>query len=54
MNVELGAGCDLILPAKWCPMHPLRVHTQVLVSLTVCDKDALISLEYNIIIGMQS
>jgi hypothetical protein len=45
VSVELGAGRDLILSAKWGPVHPLRMHTQVLVRLTVCDKDYRIGLE---------
>ena len=46
VSVELSARCDLVFSAKRCPVHPLSVHTQVLVSLAVSDKDSLIGLQY--------
>ena len=50
VSVELCACCDLVLSAKRCPVHPLGMHAQVLISLAVSDKDSLIRLEeYRII-----
>lgn len=48
VRVELGAGGDFVLATKRCPLQPLGVDTQVLVSLTVCDEDELVGLKRSI------